>query len=134
MEPLNEQEVVLESKPIAKVIISATALIASFTAGTQIDNEQIQVLKDDNQAKVERMTVLENEKAFISGEAEWALQQYIYSQASSNRIPTFDASIVSLNRIEEAYAKSFGTTTFSDTDLFIKGKEIAELKGDYICK
>ena len=133
MEPLNEQEVVLESKPIAKVIISATALIASFTAGTQIDNEQIQVLKDDNQAKIEQMTVLENEKKTIEDLKTGVTERYVYSQISSGRIPTIDSTI-SLNDVEKAYLSIVGEVTLEDTDLFIKGKEIAESKGDYICK
>ena len=126
MESLNE------SKPIAKVIISATALIASFTAGTQIDNEQIKVLQDDNQAKIEQLTVLENEKKTIEDLKTGVTERYVYSQISSGRVPTIDSTI-SLNDVETAYKNIVGEVNLNDTDLFIKGKQVAESKGDYIC-
>lgn len=127
MEPLNE------TKPIAKVIISATALIASFTAGTQIDNEQIKILQDDNTAKVEQISVLENEKKTIEDLKSGVTERYVYSQISSGRIPVIDSTI-SLNDVEKAYLSIVGEVTLEDTDLFIKGKEVADLKGDYICQ
>lgn len=127
MEPLNE------TKPIAKVIISATALLASFTAGTQLDNEQIKVLQDDNQAKIEQLTVLENEKKTIENLKTGVTERYVYSQISSGRVPTIDSTI-SLNDVETAYKNIVGDITLDNKDLFIKGKQEAEKRGDYICQ
>lgn len=142
MEPLNEQPVemnviekepVFEPKPVAKVIISATALIASFTAGTQLDSEQVKVLQDDNQAKVEQISVLENEKKTIEDLKTGVTERYVYSQISSGRIPVIDSTI-SLNDVQTAYKNIVGEVNLNDKDLFIKGKQVAESKGDYVCK
>lgn len=134
MEPLNEQPI--EETTVsntAKIVISATALIASFTAGTQLDSQQVQTLQDDNQAKVERITVLENEKQAIANEKAGITERYVYSQISSGRVPTIDSSM-SLNDVQTAYKNIVGDITLSDTDLFKKGKEESIKRGDYICQ
>lgn len=133
MEQLNEQPAV-ETKPVAKAIISATALIASFTAGTQLDNQQIKTLQDDNQAKVQQLTVLENEKQTIELQKKNLTKDYVYSQITSGRIPTIDGSMVSLNDVQEAYTEIVGAVNMSDSDMFKKAKDEAKKRGDYICK
>lgn len=138
MEQLNEQpvDVIEENVPTsktAKVIISATALIASFTAGQQLDSTDVKTLKDDNQAKVEQISVLENEKQAIANEKAGITERYVYSQISSGRVPVIDSSI-SLNDVQKAYLNIVGEVTLEDVDLFKKGKEVAESNGDYICK
>lgn len=122
----------IEISPVTKVAVSAAALIASFTAGMQLDNEQINVLKEDNEAKLEQLTVLENEKKTIEDLRKGVTERYVYSQISSGRVPIIDSTI-SLNDVQTAYKNIVGEVTLEDKDLFIKGKEEAIKRGDYIC-
>ena len=153
MEPLNEQQTdkVLEepstvSTPV-KAIISATLLIASFTAGTTLDNEQVKTLKDDNQAKVEQIVTLESDKQAAIAEKDILkadrdaimvgrknlTEDYICSELRSGRSPKFDASYTSLNDIQETYTKfTQGKISLDDKDLVQKSIDL--LEGRENCK
>lgn len=156
MEPIIEQEVIQPveeptipvepSQPVStpvKVAVSTALLIASFTAGTQLDSTDVKTLKDDNAAKVEQIQALEVEKQAAIAEKDILkadrnaimvgrknlTEDYICSELRSGRSPKFDASYTSLNDIQSAYVKfTEGKISLSDTDIVQKAIELVEGK------
>ena len=61
------------------------------------------------------------------------LKQYVYSQITSDRIPTIDLTYVTPEEYTQTYVDLVGTADLSQPDLFEAGKELAKQRGDYIC-
>lgn len=115
-----------EQKPQSKTA-SATigVLITLMAGGGVLGVNEIGDLKDQVVAvEVERDTAIELKRN--------ATEAYVYAMISSGRKPTLDA--VSLDDLQQAYVDVVGGVTLEDSDLFIKGENIAKERGDFICQ